>query len=118
MVFIFHRLKKPSVFDFEIIHKIVRKLLYRAKHNYFPTIDIKNLKESDRPLVRTSSIPGSKGVGALNDIALFSKDYINYSVFADPYKSFGNYLVDVDGNTILLSLKPISFNDSTSFFLF
>lgn len=101
MVFIFHRLKKPSVFDFEIIPKILRKLLYRTKHSYFPTIDVKNLKEIDRPLIKTSAIPGPKGIGALNDIALFSKDYLNRSVFADPYRSYGNFLVDVDGNAIL-----------------
>lgn len=113
MVFIYHRLKKPSIFDFESIPKFARQAIYKIKHKFFPVIDYVNMKESDRPIVVTETIPGPKGKGALNDIALFSKDYHSRTVFADPNKSFLNYLVDADGNSILdlnMLAKPLGYN--------
>lgn len=101
MVFIYHRLFKPSIYDFEIIPKQVRNLIFWIKKRMFPNIDIKNIKEAERPIVKTNSIPGPKGKGALNDVALFSLDYHNRSVFAHPEKSYLNFFVDPDGNTIL-----------------
>lgn len=113
MVFIYHRIKKPSIFDFEHIPKVFRNLIYQAKHKLFPSIDLENLKESDRPIVKTSTIPGPNGVGLLNDIALFSIDYHNRRIFADPRKSYLNFIHDADDNIILdfnISNLPLGYN--------
>lgn len=101
MVYIYHRLKKPSIFDFEHIPKHIRKVLFWIKKRFFPNIDFKNLKEADRPMVLTETIPGPKGKAALNDLALFSIDHHNRNTFANPEKSFLNFFVDPDNNTIL-----------------
>ena len=114
MVFIYHRLKKPSIFDFEIIPNRIRKLLFWAKKKYFPNINLKNLKQANEPIVRTSEIPGPNGKGNLNDVALFSLDFYNKKVFAHPEKSYLNFFVDADNNTILdLNIEglPLGYNN-------
>lgn len=101
MVFIYHRLKKPSIFDFEGIPHYLRRLIFYIKQRIFPNINLKTIKEAEEPIKVTSTIPGPKGKGALNNLALFSLDYKNRLLFAHPEKSFLNYFVDADGNTIL-----------------
>jgi len=114
MVFIYHRLKKPSIFDFESVPAQVRKLIYWAKRKWFPNFDYTKIKECDRPVVKTSTIPGPKGKGVLNDIAIFSLDFYNNRVFAHPEKSYLNYFADADDNMILdLNIKglPLGYNN-------
>lgn len=113
MVFIYHRLNRPSIFDFESIPRAIRKAIFKIKHKLYPMIDYNNMKEPTNPIVKTSSIPGPKGIGLLNDLALFSRDYHNKLMFADPYKSYLNYLVDKDENHILnLNMQglPLGYN--------
>ena len=43
-------------------------------------------------MVLTETIPGPKGKAALNDLALFSIDHYNRNTFANPEKSFLNFL--------------------------
>lgn len=112
MVFIYHRLKKPSIFDFEHIPKFIRELIYKSKHKFNPTIDLSQIKESDRPIIQTK-IPGPNSIGLLNDLALFSSDYYDRQIFADEKKSFLNYVTDKDGNVILdfnMKSLPIGYN--------
>ena len=99
MVFIYHRLRKPSIFDFESIPWIVRRALFYVKHKMFPNINV-NITEPERPILYTN-IPGPKTIGSLNDLALFSYDYNHISVFANEEKSYLNFIVDSDGNSIL-----------------
>lgn len=100
MVFIYHRLRKPSIFDFESIPWLIRKILFFVKHKIFPNINLKAMKEPDRPILYTS-IPGPKTIGSLNDLALFSYDYNHVNVFVNQDKSYLNFIVDSDGNSIL-----------------
>lgn len=113
MVFIYHRLKKPSVFDFEHIPLRIRNFIFYLKRRFFPNIDIQNLKQAEYPLVNTSSIPGPKGKGALNTLALYSYDFKNKRIFVNPEQSFKNFVVDADDNIILdLNIQgtPLGYN--------
>jgi 4-aminobutyrate aminotransferase-like enzyme len=114
MVFIYHRLKKPSIFDFESIPQAIRKVLFWAKRRFFPNVNLKNMKQAEGPIVNSQEIPGPYGKGSLNDVALFSVDFYNKKVFAHPEKSYLNFFVDADNNTILdLNIEglPLGYNN-------
>jgi 4-aminobutyrate aminotransferase-like enzyme len=114
MVFIYHRLKKPSFVDFESIPKGLRKFIFMAKKRFFPNINLKNMKQAEGPNVVSQEVPGPNGKGCLNDVALFSLDFYNKKVFAHPEQSYLNFFVDADNNTILdLNIEglPLGYNN-------
>lgn len=98
MVFIYHRLFRPRVYDYEIIPRFVRRLLYKAKNKFLPTITINN--EPSAPHMVTN-YPGPRMKNLLNDLEINSQDYLNSQGFLQHEKSFGNYFVDCDENTYL-----------------
>lgn len=103
MVFIYHRLNKPSIFDFEHIPKFIRRVIFQVKHRIFPSFNLRNAKESDIPRVYSKNIPGVEGVAHLNDLDLFGivPKELTREIFANHDQSYGNYITDVDGNQIL-----------------
>jgi 4-aminobutyrate aminotransferase/(S)-3-amino-2-methylpropionate transaminase len=112
MVFIYHRLYRPRFYDFEAIPRSFRRILYKLKDKFAPSISIK--KEANAPLMLTN-YPGPQMKNLLNDLELSSQDYLNTSTFVQHEKSFGNYFVDVDNNTFLdfytnIGSLPLGYN--------
>ncbi|GMF21309.1 unnamed protein product [[Candida] boidinii] len=75
---------------------------------YFP-------EEPTAPVVKTDAIPGPQGVQAIKTLGEVFDTRCTYFV-ADYYKSKGNYIVDVDGNTYLdlycqVASIPLGYNN-------
>jgi 4-aminobutyrate aminotransferase / (S)-3-amino-2-methylpropionate transaminase len=112
MVFIYHRLYRPRIYDFEAIPRTFRKLLYKLKGRFAPSISAN--KEPIGPYMLTQ-YPGPGMKNLLNDLELSSQDYLNTQIFVQHEKSFGNYFVDVDNNTYLdlytnIGSLPLGYN--------
>jgi 4-aminobutyrate aminotransferase/(S)-3-amino-2-methylpropionate transaminase len=98
MVFIYHRLFRPRVYDYEIIPRFVRRLMYKVKSKFLPAVSIN--QEPSGPNMLTN-YPGPRMKNLLNDLEMSSQDYLNTQAFLQHEKSFGNYFVDSDDNTYL-----------------
>lgn len=112
MVFIYHRLYRPRFYDFEAIPRSFRRILYKLKDKFAPSISVK--KEPNTPMMLTK-YPGPNMKNLLNDLELSSQDYLNTSIFIKHEKSFGNYFIDVDNNTFLdfytnIGSLPLGYN--------
>ena len=112
MVFIYHRLFRPRIYDFEAIPRTFRRILYKLKSRFVPSISIR--KEPKEPKMVTAH-PGPKMKNLLNDLELSSQDYLNTQIFVQHEKSFGNYFIDVDDNTFLdfytnIGSLPLGYN--------
>jgi len=112
MVFIYHRLLRPSVFQPEIIPRFIRELYYKLRRKVLPQVSFK--AEASGPSMLTS-FPGPQMKALLNDVETVSQDHMNHYVFVNYDKSYGNYLVDSDGNTLLdffgsISSMPLGYN--------
>ncbi|GMG27085.1 unnamed protein product [[Candida] boidinii] len=75
---------------------------------YFP-------EEPTAPVVKTDTIPGPQGAQAIKTLGEVFDTRCTYFV-ADYYKSKGNYIVDVDGNTYLdlycqVASIPLGYNN-------
>lgn len=100
MVFIYHRLYRPHITDFEAIPKFIRKIFYKINNRFSPLKNIIKNKEPNFPKMLTN-FPGPKMRNLLNDLELLSPESINIQTFINHEKSQGNYLVDSDDNTFL-----------------
>jgi len=98
MVFIYHRLYRPHILDHESIPRFLRNLLYKFNSRF--NKKALPLAEPKFPKMVTK-YPGPILINKLNDLELLSNDYITTKNFINYEKSFGNYFVDCDGNTIL-----------------
>lgn len=112
MVFIYHRLLRPSVFQPEIIPRFIRELYYKLRRKVLPQVSFK--AEASGPSMLTL-FPGPQMKALLNDVETVSQDHMNHYVFVNYDKSYGNYLVDSDGNTLLdffgsISSMPLGYN--------
>ena len=112
MVFIYHRLLRPSIFQPEIIPRFIRELYYMLRRKFLPKVSFK--AEASKPSMLTS-FPGPQMKALLNDVETVSQDNMNHYVFVNFDKSYGNYLVDSDGNTLLdlfgsISSMPLGYN--------
>jgi len=101
MVFIYHRLYRPHVSDFESIPKIFRDIFFKiSRHiSLFQKNIFKNV-EPKYPLMK-SKYPGPNTKNLLNDLELCNPDFMNIKHFIDYNNSYGNYFQDCDGNTFL-----------------
>jgi 4-aminobutyrate aminotransferase/(S)-3-amino-2-methylpropionate transaminase len=111
MVFIYHRLFRPSLLDYEIIPRAFRHLVYTANRYINPAIKIK--AEPSGPNI--IKYPGPVMKNNLNDLELLTQDYLNAQVFVNYDKSFGNYFTDCDNNTFLdlysnIGSLPLGYN--------
>lgn len=112
MVFIYHRLFRPQVWDFEAMPRFIRRLIFKAKRRFMPSIIIKN--EAQMPKMVTN-YPSPRMANLQNDLELISQDYLNNALFINYDKSYGNYIVDSDNNTYLdfftnISSLPLGYN--------
>ncbi len=112
MVFIYHRLFRPRIYDYEMIPRFVRNLIYKAKNRFIPAIPVN--KEPSAPHMQTA-YPGPKMNNLLNDLEMSSQDYLNTQAFVQHEKSFGNFFVDCDENTYVdfytnIGSLPLGYN--------
>lgn len=112
MVFIYHKLFRPQIWDYEIIPRVFRNMIYKLKKRISPAITIS--KEPERSKMVTD-YPGPRMQSLQNDLELLSQDYLNNVTFINYEKSYGNYFVDCDNNTYLdfftnISSLPLGYN--------
>lgn len=112
MVFIYHRLFRPRIFDFEAIPSLFRGLFVALKRAYSPAIKIVNEPKGPKML---TNYPGPKMRNLVNDLELSSQDFLNTQLFVNYEKSQGNYMVDCDDNTYLdlytnIGSLPLGYN--------
>ena len=112
MVFIYHRLFRPSIFDPEIVPRFIRETYYKIRRRFLPKINIKNEAISPKML---TAFPGPQMKAMLNDVEVVCQDSMNHYIFINYNKSFRNYIVDSDNNTLLdlfgsISSLPLGFN--------
>ena len=113
MVFIYHRLFRPRVYDFEAIPKFIRKIFFITKKFLYPPINIYT-QEPNAPKMLTN-YPGPRMKNLLNDLELSSQDYLNTQTFINYEKSKLNYFMDCDNNTYLdlytnIGSLPLGYN--------
>ena len=99
MVFIYHRLFRPHMLDFESTPRFFRDILFKLNRFISPNKNYLKLKEHKYPIMKTS-LPGPRMKNLLNDLELvtndfYVKNFINYE------KSYQNYFEDCDGNIML-----------------
>jgi 4-aminobutyrate aminotransferase/(S)-3-amino-2-methylpropionate transaminase len=101
MVFIYHRLFRPHITDFESIPKLFRDFFFKLNKKFSPfNKNIFKLSEPKYPIIK-SSYPGPKMKNLLNDLEICNPNYLSIKSFINYEKSTGNYFKDCDGNMFL-----------------
>lgn len=101
MVFIYHRLYRPHISDFESIPRIFREFFYKLNRKFSP-FNKKMLKLSEPKAPKNKTFyPGPKMKNLLNDLELVNPNYLSVKSFINYEKSAGNYFQDCDGNVFL-----------------
>jgi len=112
MVFLYHRLLRPSILDPEFVPRFIREIYYKIRRRLLPKVNFKT--EAQAPVMMTE-FPGPQMKALLNDVETVSQDNMNHYIFINYDKSYGNYLVDSDNNTMIdlfgsISSMPLGYN--------
>lgn len=101
MVFIYHRLLRPHITDFESTPRLFRELLFKINRYISPlNRNYLKLSEPKYPVMRTN-FPGPMMKNFLNDLELTTSDFLHIENFINYEKSSGNYFTDCDDNQFL-----------------
>ena len=95
MVFLYHRLLRPSIFDPEIVPRFIRNIYYNLRRKILPKVNFK--LEAKAPKMMTE-FPGPQMKALINDVETVSQDNMNHYIFVNYNRSFGNFVVDSDNS--------------------
>ena len=78
MVFLYHRLLRPSILDPEFVPRFIREIYYKIRRRLLPKVNFKT--EAQAPVMMTE-FPGPQMKALLNDVETVSQDNMNHYIF-------------------------------------